>query len=71
MEDIFYPTPTEKVVLQVLNSIDAVLIGLTIFMAMYNCIMFVWKKKIRRFFIILFYILVFFCLLSWEITAIA
>jgi len=32
--------------------------------------MFVWKKEIRRCFIILFYLLVFYCLVSWEITAI-
>lgn len=40
-------------------------------MACFNCYKFIWKGKIRQFFIILFYVLTFFCLVSWEFTAIA
>ena len=55
-----------------LNCIDAFLIDLAIIMSGYNCVKFVIRSTaIRHFFITVFYLLTFFCLVSWEITAIA
>ena len=61
----------DKRVLQALNGLDAGMVAATIGLALYNCISFVRKPDMRRSFIIIFYILVFFCLISWEFTAIA
>ena len=55
---------------QVLNWIDAFALTVTILMAGYNCVFFICKAKIRHTFIILFYLLAFFCLVTWLITAV-
>ena len=54
-----------------MNAIDALLVAIVLVMALFNCYMFIWKGKIRQLFIILFYVLTFFCLVSWEISSIA
>ena len=61
----------EKVTLSVLNGIDAALIFFVIIFSCCNIYNFIYKAKIRQFFIILFYILTMFCLVSWEVTAVA
>ena len=72
MEDTYEPkSKTEEVVLRTLNGLDALLVGLSIINAIYNFVRFVMFGKIYRGFIIIFYLLVLFCLASWEITAIA
>ena len=60
----------QQVLLQVLNWIDAFALTVTILMAGYNCVFFICKAKIRHTFIILFYLLAFFCLVTWLITAV-
>ena len=64
-------TASQKNVLQILNGFDALVVGLTIVFAVYNIIKFVIIGKIRRIFIVVFYKLTLFCLISWETTAIA
>ena len=72
MEDSYEPkSKAEEIVLRSLNGLDALLVGLSISNAIYNFVRFVIFGKIYRGFIITFYLLVFFCLASWEITAIA
>lgn len=60
----------QKRVLQVLNGINVVLLIFVLLVALYNSIFFMCKAKIRHTFIVLFYLLAFFCLFSWLITAI-
>ena len=60
----------QKTLLQVLNGINAVWLAITICMALYNVIFFICKAKIRHTFIMLFYLLAFFCLVTWELTAV-
>ena len=71
MENRFEPTDTQKIVLQVLYGLDAVYVAIVIVLAVYNCITFVWRGNVRTNFIVLFYAISFFCLINWEITAIA
>ena len=60
----------QELTLQILNAIDAILIGLLLAMACYNFYKYIWKGKIRQSYILLFYVMTFFCLISWESTAI-
>ena len=71
MEDAYVPEGSEKIVLQVLNSIDAVSVFCAICFALYNVVAFIWQGKIRVFFVMCFYALTLFCLVSWLITSIA
>ena len=69
-EDSLGLTNRQKLTLQILTGIDSVLCFIVICLATYNCLKFVWRREIRSTFTILFYVLVFICLVSWEITAI-
>lgn len=72
MENAFVPNATQAVVLKALNCFDAVLIAGVILLSAYNCVWFVARRPAARHsYIVLFYCLTFFCLVSWEITAIA
>lgn len=54
-----------------LNAVDAVAIVFTLAFSLFNFYKIVIKQKMHSFFIWAFYLLVIFCLASWEITAIA
>ena len=71
MENTLNLTDTQYVVLQVLNSIDAVACGVTIAFALHNVIRYLVRAKIRHFYIVTFYVLALFCLTAWAITAMA
>ena len=71
MEDSFVPTEGQKKVLQVLNSVDAVILAFILAFAGHNFVRYVCRGMIRRCFIISFYLLVLFCLVSWLITSVA
>lgn len=60
----------QKTTLQVLNGVDVAWLTVVLAMASYNCVQFICRAKIRHSFIILFYLLTFFCLTSWLITCI-
>ena len=64
-------TKPQQVTLSILNAIDAIFILFVIVIACYNVYKFIYKAKIRQFFIIVFYVLALFCLVSWEVTAVA
>ena len=54
-----------------MNSIDAVAVAVTLALGLYNFAKFIKQEEMRTLFIVAFYILAFFCLTSWLITAIA
>lgn len=57
--------------MQILNAFDAAAIVLTLCFSFYNLYKFMAHAQMRNFFTIMFYVLVFFCLASWAITAVA
>ena len=71
MENQLDLTDSEKIVLQVLNAVDAVVIFSMIAFALHNVIRYVVRARIRHFYIVMFYVLALFCLVSWTITAMA
>lgn len=71
MEDELVLNSAQNLTLQVLNGMDVVVIAAVVVLCMHNVIRYIIIGRIRQNFIVLFYAMALFVLLSWMVTSIA